>query len=393
MKERIEPGLYKELATYGVNVGQWNECFHCGNCTASCPLTESENLFPRKEIRLLQIGLKRELTSGVEPWLCYYCGDCSKTCPRDANPGEMMMSMRRWLTTVYDWTGISKLIYKSKALELAAIIGIAIVVGILYVMFTAPARDIIANSKDYLNADGMGVQINKMAWSGKIHVGDWIMAGTLAFLLITNLFNMWYKIILRNQKELKIPFYLYFTSAFSLAWAFITQSRFKKCDDDSRSYWYIHLFLMLSYIMLFTMIVFFLDWFQTDQVHKIWHPQRLLGYISTIGLMTGIVYFTLRRRKKAREGSKYSHYTDWTFLVLLFLTTLTGILLHFFRVAGLPFATWLTYLIHLMVLVPMLTIEVPFSKWSHLAYRPFAVYFANVKKAAAAKRSKLIVQP
>jgi hypothetical protein len=154
----------------------------------------------------------------------------------------------------------------------------------------------------------------------------------------------------------------------------------KDCDDKTPSYWYIHLFLMLSYVMLFTMIVFFLEWFQADVVHPLWHPQRLLGYISTIGLFTGIFFFMARRVKKTAENTKYSHYTDWTFLIMLFLTTLTGILLHFFRIWGFPVATWITYLIHLMVLVPMLVIEVPFSKWSHLAYRPFAIYLANVKK-------------
>jgi len=39
-----------------------------------------------------------------------------------------------------------------------------------------------------------------------------------------------------------------------------------------------------------------------------------------------------------------------------------------------------------MVLVPMLTIEVPFSKWSHLAYRPFAIFFSKIKLAALAKQ-------
>ena len=41
-----------------------------------------------------------------------------------------------------------------------------------------------------------------------------------------------------------------------------------------------------------------------------------------------------------------------------------------------------TYVVHLMIVVPMLCIEVPFSKWSHLAYRPFAIYFNNIKMAA-----------
>jgi quinone-modifying oxidoreductase subunit QmoC len=48
-------------------------------------------------------------------------------------------------------------------------------------------------------------------------------------------------------------------------------------------------------------------------------------------------------------------------------------------------ATYYMYVIHLAVLVPMILVEVPFSKWSHLAYRPFAVYFDKLKKAAREK--------
>lgn len=374
MRQKIDPNLSNNLQKFGT--GDWNDCFHCGNCTAACPLTENSCMFPRKEIRYLQLGLKDELHSSAEPWLCYYCGDCSKQCPRDANPGELMMSLRRYLTTVYDWTGIAKRVYTSKIFEIGAILLISLVVLLLYVKFTFfPAGD----AANWIGQDG-GVLINKIAPWKRIHLGDWLMAGTLAFLLITNIINMWYKIIIKD-KTIKIPVSAYISQIASLIWNFFTQSRFNKCDN-SKSYWYIHAFLMLSYVTLFTMIVVFLQWFQTDTVHPVWHPQRLLGYIATIGLFVGIIYFTLNRMKKEKQNGKYSHYTDWTFLVLLFLTTLTGILLHAFRVYGLPMASYITYLIHLMVLVPMLVIEVPFSKWSHLAYRPFAVYFANLKKSA-----------
>jgi len=91
------------------------------------------------------------------------------------------------------------------------------------------------------------------------------------------------------------------------------------------------------------------------------------------------------------ENNKYSHFTDWTFLILLFLTTLSGILLHFFRIYGMPQFTYITYLIHLMVLVPMLIIEVPFSKWSHMIYRPFALYFAHLKKMAIKKQRRILL--
>lgn len=68
------------------------------------------------------------------------------------------------------------------------------------------------------------------------------------------------------------------------------------------------------------------------------------------------------------------HPSDWIFLVLLLLTTVTGILVHLFRIHGLPYPTYYAYVIHMAVLVPMLVVEVPFSKWAHLAYRPVALY-------------------
>jgi hypothetical protein len=45
----------------------------------------------------------------------------------------------------------------------------------------------------------------------------------------------------------------------------------------------------------------------------------------------------------------------------------------------------ITYVVHLMGVVPMLALEVPFSKWSHLAYRPLAIYFAQLQQAAQAE--------
>jgi len=50
-------------------------------------------------------------------------------------------------------------------------------------------------------------------------------------------------------------------------------------------------------------------------------------------------------------------------------------------------ASYYTYIIHLAILVPMIVIEVPFSKWSHLAYRPFAIYFSKLKLAVMKEKS------
>jgi heterodisulfide reductase subunit C len=376
---QINPDFATELKEYGAL--DFNACYNCGTCTAVCSLSDEDNSFPRKMIRLSVLGLEDELQSSVDPWLCYYCGECSETCPQETDPGELMMTLRRYLTAKYDWTGLASKLYTSKIWEFGSIIFLAAVVLVLFIFFHGPMTTELT--------DQGGVKLNTFAPWKIVEIGDWIMAGLLSFFLLSNIFNMFLKIVV-SRKDIKVPFKLYFTEYWKLIYHFATQIQFSKCDTELSNkkfefstYWIIHWFLMTSYVIMLIMIVVFLGWFQTDNIYEWWHPQRLLGYYATIGLTVGIVYFFVERIKKVSEKSKHSHVTDWTFLVLLFLTTITGILVHFFRIYGLPYATYYMYVFHLMVLFPMLMIEVPFSKWSHLAYRPFAIYFSNVINAAS----------
>jgi len=381
---QINPDFAKVLKEYGAL--DFNACYNCGNCTAVCSLSDGDNSFPRKAIRLSVLGLEDELQASVDPWLCYYCGECSETCPQKTDPGELMMTLRRYLTAKYDWTGLAGKLYTSKIWEFGTIIFLALVILVLFVFFHGPMTT-------ELTEQG-GVKLNTFAPWKQIEIGDWIMAGLLGFFLLSNLFNMYLKVV-RSRKDIKIPFKLYFTELWSLIIHFATQKQFSKCDTQLSNkkikfsaYWVIHWFLMTSYVIMLLMIVVFLGWFQTDNIYEWYHPQRFLGYYATFGLTIGVVYFFIERIRKQSEKSKHSHVTDWTFLVLLFLTTITGILVHIFRINGLPYATYYMYVFHLMVLFPMLMIEVPFSKWSHLAYRPFAIYFNNVIKAAQSSKKK-----
>jgi len=57
--------------------------------------------------------------------------------------------------------------------------------------------------------------------------------------------------------------------------------------------------------------------------------------------------------------------------------------MHVVRLAGWPVGTYVIYVIHLAIAVPMLVIEVPFGKWSHLFYRPLAVFLTLVREKAS----------
>ena len=368
MAERVNANLSKDLEKFGK--GKWNECFHCGNCTATCPLSEQGFLFPRKGYLALQMGLTDSLSGSIEPWLCYFCGDCSDQCPRDANPSEIMMVLRRYLTSIYDWTGLSKKFYTSHWWELAAIFFIGTIVTLLFGVINP---HVIV----YTLTEQGGVKLNAMFPVHRVHMGDWVMAGGISFFLVSNIARMWYFSVYKDKTN-RISLSTYIMEAWNIALHFGSQLKFGKCE--SKTYWASHWFLMTAYTTMFTMIVLFLPWFQTDKIYLWYHPQRLLGYYATIGLFTGLAYFFLGRISKSRRVFKFTHVSDWLFIIMLFLTTLTGILLHFFRIYGMAAETYYMYIIHMAILVPMLVVEVPFSKWSHLAYRPFAVYFSRLKK-------------
>ena len=55
---------------------------------------------------------------------------------------------------------------------------------------------------------------------------------------------------------------------------------------------------------------------------------------------------------------------------------------HVLRYTGLALTAHYAYAIHLMIAVPMLVVEVPFGHWSHMIYRPMALYFLAVQARA-----------
>jgi nitrate reductase gamma subunit len=131
---------------------------------------------------------------------------------------------------------------------------------------------------------------------------------------------------------------------------------------------------------MFVLVVVFLYWFQVEDTS--FHWTSLLGYYATIVLLGATAWIMADRLKKKQQIHKHSDLADWLFVILLFLTTLTGIALHLARLLDLPMTTYVAYTVHLMIAVPMLVVEVPFGKWSHMLYRPLALYLFAVEQRA-----------
>ena len=379
MAIRVNPGFIDVLKPYGAEDVQL--CYQCGDCSTVCNHADELYKFPRKSMRQLQMGLEQRLETSLEPWLCYYCGQCSDQCPRGADPGETMMSIRRWLISRYDFTGIAKQFFTSKAKEIAAVVIVALLTGafLLYYGFSGGSIQVY---------DGEGAFLP----SAFIHRFDLIIGGIMGFFLLVNAVRMGYFTMGRGR-DIPIPWWLYLKEILVIPWHFFTQKRYAECEtDDSgkeRIYmpWVLHLGLMLGYVIMLVLVMVFIEQLQAGpEIHWGVH---IFGYLASIGLLAGTIYFITNRFRKSYVQYKKTHSTDWMFVVLLLIIVVTGIVQHILHRTGMYEWANIFYVAHLMVVVPWL-LRMPFSKWAHLVYRPLAMYFAAVYRAAYARQEKLL---
>jgi ferredoxin len=345
----INPDFSTELKKYGT--GDFELCFNCGNCTAICTLSTATESFPREMIRYSILGLEDEIKSSLKPWLCYYCGECSTDCPRQAHPGELMMSLRRWLTAKYDWTGLSGLLYKHITGYITGFL--LVIAGVLFF------------------AERLGFNRQEIMHYG--HIFEMLaIAAVFVVILIPNLIRMWYYAILKP--EVKVTIRDYFSALPDLVTNMFTQKRSLGCEKTpaEKLKWIEHLILVISYLSLLYTTVF-LDWFASETPFVIW-----LGYIESAIILLVTFHFTLNRIRKSSELHKFSQPSDWFFMIWLFMMGITAFMVRLFIDLNILANNFWLFIFHLTILVQWALIIVPFGKWTHFLYRSFAIYFSKL---------------
>jgi len=70
-------------------------CFACGTCAAGCPVTEVDPTYnPRKIIRQVLFGMRKEVLSSPLIWYCLVCYRCYARCPQKVNFTDVMRALR-----------------------------------------------------------------------------------------------------------------------------------------------------------------------------------------------------------------------------------------------------------------------------------------------------------
>jgi len=368
--EHADPSLLADIRRYGML--DPTGCYQCGSCTLSCDLVTEHVSVPRKVLRYALLGLRRSLVSSFEPWICHDCGDCSTICPRQAEPRISMMTTRRFLTAQYDRTGIASRILRSRAWYIGSLVSVAAVVLLLIVLYHVFYEELTLQELATTSLD-LEHMFPIMTY--------FTLAVTIVPLLLlsSNAVRMW-SLTMHRGGQKRIPISVYAAQAGTYLWNSVAQPLMRKCAERSRWKW--HWLLAAGVAVKFAILVFALRWFQTDSVYPLYNPQRWVGYLVTISILLGAGGILLCHIRGVKEVCRTSTLEDVMFPILLLLTAASGIAVHLFRYAGLALTCHYAYALHVVVATPMLVVEIPFGKTSHMIYRPLAVYFQAVRERA-----------
>jgi ferredoxin len=364
MPTTVNPKLIKDIKKYGAF--DISACFNCGNCTAVCPLSEEQGSFPRKLIRLGQIGDRDRILASPEPWLCYYCGECSETCPRKAEPGEYMAALRRYAIAGYEPTGLARWMYKSVGVGLLVTLLVAVILG-MFMLGVKPETEAAKYANEWLFKGLVPYSVIH-----NIGIGIFIVTTLTLLFGVGNALRRVFKGIGKHSlaeigKAAK-------TTGVETA----TMKRHKEEDDTLTPLWQrpslVHKTILFGFGgLLIATILDFLFIVLIPLTETVW-PARILGTISGLALMYGVTVAASRRLRKKDRDVQHSSFADWWLLAYLWVLGATGFWLLgvvSFRQAG--FANNLVLLVHAAMAMELVLL-MAFTKMAHVVYRPLALF-------------------
>lgn len=382
----VRPSLLTEVQRHGKFDAS---CLNCGGCSVVCDLAYGDVTFPRRPIHRVLIGAKDAVLEGLEPWLCHDCGDCSVACPRLADPAESMRTLRRYLTGQYDGTGLASRILRSRAWHLGSLAAVGVLVLALVVVYHLKWAEL-------LFADFAATAMPMEHMFPMIRYFTWIVYAIPVLFLVAHVRRM-YRVTMGHSSAGSRHFVAETKTLFV---QITTHARMRECPSEERGApvvswwlyateseqdvprrWIKHWLMALGTVMMFVITGAFLQWFQTDAVYSVFHPQRWLGYLATAFILWGTTDSLARRLRHPKESASRKR-GGLSLPLLLWLSAVSGIVLHAVRLMGLELATHYAYAIHLAICVPMVVVEVPFGEWAHMIDRPLALYFQAVRERA-----------
>lgn len=372
----VNPRLLKEIKRYGA--ADISACFNCGNCSAVCPLSEGTESFPRRVIRLGQIGRTEELLSSDEPWLCFYCGECTRTCPRQADPGGFMAAVRRFTIARLEPTGMGRLLLKNSVGGLVVTLVLAMALGLFLMRLKVRSGEAFQGwpfsalvAYETVHAVGMGVGL-LLAASLAISVGHFV----------------WLRTKRVAQQNLWNPPQVMGALRRTLADVVTLRRHRSEVRPVGRQWlrdpWLIHIMIAGGFMGLFlaTLLDFVFLYLLKDSLQlTIFWPARALGTVAGLVFLAGTLLAVVRRFRRDGPSAAVTHPSDGWLLFFLALLAVTGFWIEIVVTFGLhnTVSDWIL-LVHSIAAMELVLLAGA-TKLAHVLYRPLALFFMHLRAA------------
>jgi quinone-modifying oxidoreductase subunit QmoC len=369
----VQPDLAWKRQIIGLDAPDLSLCYQCGTCTAVCPISTADNPFPRKEMVWVQWGLKARALGNASIWLCHQCGTCNTYCPRDAKPANVMAALRddsirhyavpRLMGRALNDPRFLPLLFAMPALIFGAILGwlgnltslpegrivfskfIPIIyIEVVFVLAIGLAViGAVRGGLRYWRAMDLASPAGGNGQAPRLH-----LVATLGEILRHRKFRQCTEAPAGTRPTHREHLH---RAHFAVFWGF------------------------MGLVVTTTSVGIGIYAFGYLTPWPFWHPVKILGNLSGAAVIAALAVFLWRRIADGRAAGKRT-YSDWLFLTILLLATLTGFFCQWLRLADLRALAYPMYFVHLL-LIFFLLVYIPYSKFAHLVYRTLAMLSAG----------------
>lgn len=356
---KVSPDIEFKKQVQKISKSSLNECMQCGTCSVVCSLAPDDRPFPRKEMIWAGWGMKDKLIGNTDIWLCHQCGDCSTYCPRGVKPADVFSAIREITYQHYAKPKIlGKILNNPKWLPVAILIPIIIISTILYFAGTLQIPEGPVNYSKFF----------PHAWLNSSFSLLWFLSIGLGIVGLRNFWND-----MKKQNPDTEPTGSFIKNLFSIRKEIILHSNFSKCSAQKIRK-IAHFLVFYGFILLLLVTSFAIYAAVTHKYPLTFNnPFKILGNVAAIMLFIGLGIMIINRIFNKKDFGN-STYTDWLFLISLFLLTISGVIVEAARFLNWGLAYHL-YFFHL-ICVWFIIIYLPYTKFGHLLFRVVAMTFA-----------------
>jgi quinone-modifying oxidoreductase subunit QmoC len=273
-----------------------------------------------------------------------------------------MMALRRFAIRRYSIGRLADTFYSAFSSGMAWVVLTAVAIA-LVAAFRSPSPDLAKT--DFLSYISLE----------RIHVAGIAIVSLIALAFLMNLGAM-YRAVRQGPHRAAFSLANLKASSVRALREAAFQSRFRECEDNKFRRW-AHLLVSWGFAGMFlaTAVIGAVDFKWVPLPRWV---SLVIGSAGGAATLVGLGYYIFLRFGRKTQYAKYSHQTDWAFLILLTLCVMSGYVMVAFRFLGMPGAAYDAFAIHLVIVFNFL-VSLPFTKFAHVVYRPIALWLAGVK--------------